>query len=252
MAEEAVGIVGQTTLNTLMGERRFFGASGSPCSGVRRAPSNQMEEAAVEDGAARGGDDGGSQAVGRGGQSLWSPKTAPESRQRRRGGRVGHARSTTADGRLARRRGALFGGEGDAAGDDGSRARAHVPPDAPERLDPAGDTLEQATALTDAAGVSAMWAISVGGGPTDAQAGIAVDLMLGGARLGSQAPRWYALVRAMESRSAPNASQRRATAQIDAGDDAPARLAAARAAEAGRAAVVARSAEPPTATDAPT
>jgi len=211
-----------------------------------------VEEAVVEDGAARGGDGGASQAVGRGRQPLWSPKTAPASRQRRRGDRVGHARSTTADGRQVRRRGALFGGEGDAAGDDGPRAHAHVPHDAPERLDPAGDTLEQVTALTHTADVSAMWAILSGGGPTDAQAGIAVDMMLGGARLGGQASHTYALVRAMESRRTPCASQRRAPVQIGAGADAPAQLAAARAMEAGHAAAVARSAEPPTATDAPT
>ena len=129
-----MGIVGQSALITLMGERRSLGALGSPCSGVRGAPLSQMEEAVVEDGAVRGGDGGASQAVGRDGKPHQSPKTAPASRRKRPEDRVWHARSTTTDGRHVRRRGALFSGESDAAGDDGSSAPAHTRPDVPQQI----------------------------------------------------------------------------------------------------------------------
>ena len=132
MEAEVVDIVGQYTADTLMGERHIIGDSGSPCSPVRAAPLSQVEKTVVEDGAARGVDGGASQTVGRGGKPHRSPKTAPGSRRKRPDDRVGHARSTTADDRQVRRRGALFSGEGDAAGVDGSRAPAHTPSDAPQ------------------------------------------------------------------------------------------------------------------------
>ena len=197
-----------------MGERRSLGALGSPCSGVRGAPLSQMEEAVVEDGAARGGDGGASQAVGRGRQPLWSPKTAPASRQRRRGDRVGHARSTTADDRQVRRRGALFSGEGDAAGVDGSRAPAHTPSDAPQPNGRAGGAPGQGTALVSDVDAAASEAILSGGGPTGAQSDVTAGASP--AAVCKSGLEWapYALVRAAASRRAANASQSRAVAQV--------------------------------------
>ena len=225
MAEEEVGIVGQTAPNMLMGERRSFDVLGSSCSGACGAPLSQEGRAVVEDGAARNEDGGASQAMGRAGKPPRSPNTAPGSRRRRRDERTVHARNATADGRQTRRRGALFGGEGDTAEDDGSRASARMQCDAPQRSGRADDGLGHRAALASATGAVAAEAISVGGGPTGAQTGVTADTVPAAAHACDQESLSYVLLRAAESRRVAHASQSRAMAQIVSGAGALVKLA---------------------------
>jgi hypothetical protein len=136
-----------------------------------------------------------------------------------------HARSTTADDRQVRRRGALFSGEGDAAGVDGSRAPTHTPSDAPQPNGRAGGAPGQGTALVSDVDAAASEAILSGGGPTGAQSDVTAGESP--AAVCKSGLEWapYALVRAAASRRAANASQSRAVAQVACGTGAVATLA---------------------------
>ena len=247
-----MGNVGQTTQNTLTGERQFFGASGSPCSGVRAAPLCEEGEEAGGDDAARAGG-GSSPAANTGGEQRRSPKTASASRRRRRGGEVAGPRTTTPDGGGERRRGALFSCERGAGGGDCDQADTQARDEAAHNLGSAGDVFGASSTAVSIPDISPVDTDVGHGARVSAPMHAAADAVLAVAEDDAERRRVYAIQQYLDSGEAARHVVCPGLIACAVFGDAPgARLAVARAAAAGRAAALARSAEPPTATDAPT
>ena len=145
-------IVGQSSADTLMGERHIFGDSGSPCSLVRAAPLNQMEEPVVESGVTRSGD------LGR------------RIRRRDRGGGRGVTTKLCTHG-TRRQTASKYGGEVPFSAAKAARRRmtasasAHMQCDAPQRPGRADDGSGHDAALASATGAATAEAIFDEGGP---------------------------------------------------------------------------------------